>query len=1445
MKIRSVYLRFSFLFVCLSCLYTYGYAQIEWKNISNENLSGEMVLPFVPEKYTSYTTDFPVLRSFLRTAPAEGSVIRLQDELLLQIPDPQGNLQEFIIRSTEVMHPDLAAQFPEIGTFIGLHTENKLITARFDFTLFGFHGMIMSPDGWYFIEPASLSNPGQYMVYYRRDMINRLPLYCGVSDTFIGEQYALPDNTSSLRVAGSTLKTYRLAVACTGEYAAFYGGTVSGAMSGITTSVNRVNGVYEKEVTVRMVLIANNSSIIYTNSSTDPYTNSNGSTMLGQNQTTIDAVIGTANYDIGHVFSTGGGGVASLGSVCSSSNKARGVTGSGAPVGDAFDIDYVAHEIGHQFGGNHTFNSTTGSCGGGNRSSTSAYEPGSGTTIMAYAGICGADNIQSNSDPIFHTKSFDEIQNFITTGNGNNCDVASATGNNPPVVNPGSNYTVPISTPFILTGSATDADSDPLLYLWEQYDLGASGSPNSPSGNAPIFRVFTPVASPSRTFPRIQDLVRNTQTLGEILPSYARNLQFKFTARDNRSGGGGVGNNETPVTLTVVNNGGAFTVTSPNTNITWTGNTNQTVTWNVSGTDLSPINCSQVNILFSVDSGYTWPYTLATATANDGSEIITVPNIASTKARVKVEAVGNIFFDISNVNFTLVTGGGAMTSITTSALAASSYCAGASVNVGFSTNGTPNAGNIYTAQLSNASGSFASPVNIGSLSSTSSTGTIAATIPGGTTNGSGYRIRVISSNPAVTGSNNGTNISITQPVTTTGTISGTATVCQGQSGVVYAVPALTNASSYNWTLPSGATITSGSGTNSITVSFSPAAVSGNITVAGSNVCGDGPVSASYAVLVNMLPAQPGAIAGTFSVCQGANAVAYSIATVPGASSYAWIVPSGASIASGSGTNSITVNYSPVAVSGTISVSAVNGCGTGTASTVSVDVYETATAPTISASGSLNICSGGNVNLSFTALPDVFYQWRYNAVPISGANANSYLAGATGNYDVLAAAPLIITNSTSVSIPDNSCTGAFSSISVSGFSGTISSSNIKVSLNITHPYVGDLVAFLEAPNGAIVGLINRVGGSGDNFVNTVFSDAGSVQIPATGTPYTNTYKPWTTTFTSCITSTVTTFNAIGGGAINPNGNWTLRVYDRAAADLGTITSWSLFLPGSLGSPCLSSSNVLNVTVSAAPSIVSMVPSSGVVGSTISIFGSGFTGTTQVTFNGTAAAFSIINDGELSATVPAGASSGTIVVTTSCGSANSPGAFTVIPPSVSVQLKVLIDGFYLGNGKMRGILSNTVCDTITLSLAASTSPYALTYTLKQVIDTAGNGTFVFPGAVFGQNWYLVVRHRNSIETWSASAINFNQASMSYNFSTSAGQAFAGNQRNLGDGRYAIWSGNINQDSQINFSDYSLFEISASGFSTGYVPADLNGDGIVETADHSLLENNIYLNISLQKP
>ncbi|MBL0103431.1 MAG: proprotein convertase P-domain-containing protein [Bacteroidetes bacterium] len=1414
-----------------------------WTDITINQVRGKCYMQSLPTQYRLLSLNLASMKTALNRSVLDSDPNAFARGPVIELPMPDGKSAHFRVARTEVLPDNSVPSYPQIKTFIAKGIEDPYAIARIDYTLFGFHAMIMSPTGWIFIDPYSLSNTQNYICYDRRYTTDHSDFICETEGSDYHRSQISPVRTNSLsRTAGTQLKTYRLAVACTGEYAATYGGTVPGAVSGIVTSVNRVTGVYELELSVRLTLIANNTVLVYTDSLTDPYTNGNGSTMLGQNQTTITSLIGSANYDIGHVFSTGGGGVAGLGVVCNTSNKSRGVTGRNAPIGDDYDIDYVAHEMGHQFGGNHTFNSVTGSCSG-NRSSGAAYEPGSGTTIMAYAGICGADDIQPHSDAIFAVKSFDEIQTFITSGGGSTCPVVTATGNTAPVITVPANKSIPYLTPFTLTGSATDANGDPLTYLWEEYDTTSAGSapPSPPAGsNSPIFRVFTPQTSPSRTFPQISDIVNNVSTLGEILPTYGRQLKFRLSVRDNRLNGGGVTNNDTPVQLNVVNTGAAFAVTAPNTAVTWISGTTQTVTWNVSGTTAAPISCANVNILLSNDGGYTYPTVLASAVPNSGSANVTVPLVLTTQARVKVEASGNYFFDISNTNFTISGGSAVLTTLATNPLSATTYCAGASVNVDFAGDGPANAGNIYTAQLSNASGNFSAPVAIGTLTSTASFGTISCVIPVGTAQGTLYRIRVISSNPAITGTDNLSNLTILQNVGSIGAVSGTASVCQGQSGVVYSIAPVANATTYAWTLPSGASITAGSGTNSITVSFSASAASGTISVTPSNSCSTGGSSPAFAVTVNTLPSAAGAITGPIQVCMGSSAT-FSVGAISGSTSYSWTLPTGASITSGSGTNSITVSFGTSAVSGSVSVSGTNSCGNGTGSSVALNVVSIPTAPALSAGGSTTFCSGGSVNLSFTPPANTVYQWRKDGVLISGATASTYTANATGNYDAVFYGNEVFSNSQVYSIPDAICTGVSSPITVSGYTGTVASGSIRVTLNITHTWDADLIIVLVSPSGAILPLANAVGSSGDNFTNTVFTDAGATTIPATGAPYTGTYKPWASAVTTCVTSTINTFAALGGGALNPNGTWNLKVIDNGAQDLGTINNWSILFPASLNGPCYATSNSIPVTASLPPVITSLSPSSGASGQSVSIIGTDFTGATSVQFNSTAATFTVVNDQTISTTVPVGATTGFVTVTTPCGTATSPVVFST---SVAVSLKVLLEGYMLPSGLMSSALAGGACDTITLELASTISPFATLYSVKSTISTSGVGSFAFPAAAAGSSYYLVVKHRNSVATWSSGVVLLSGSGISFDFSTSASQAFGSNQISVGAGKFAIRAGDLNQDGFVNHTDFTQLN-SSLGFVSGYVTSDLTGDGYVESADYSLVETNAQLSISSMHP
>ncbi|MCB0515501.1 MAG: zinc-dependent metalloprotease family protein [Chitinophagales bacterium] len=626
-----------------------------WLPVDEAQIVNKGERRIIPERYKTYALDIENLQIALIGAPERFSENANNNAFEVSLPAPDGSFATFKIVESAVMPDKLAKQFDEIKTYSGWGVTDPYASIKLDITPHGFHAMILTIDkGSYFIDPYQTNDRENYLVYYKKDFLYKIDgndFTCEFEDNIHGKVKDVNNDPNfTLKIPSDcNLRTYDLALACTGEYAAFHGGTVALALAAMNTTLNRVNGVYEKDLGITLVLVANNSSLVYINSSTDPYTNNNGSTMLGQNQTTCDNVIGNANYDIGHVFSTGGGGVAYLGCICNSSNKAGGVTGSSSPVGDPFDIDYVAHEMGHQFGGSHTFNATDGSCGGGNRTASAAYEPGSASTIMGYAGICGAADIQPHSDDYYHAYSLSQINTELLSSS---CFVLSSNGNNAPTVNAGNNYTIPASTPFVLTATASDTDGDPISYCWEEMDLGSAiTSPTATQTSGPNFRSFSPTASPSRYFPRLDDLVNNVSPTWEVLPSANRTLNFRVNARDNHAGLGCTDSDN--MTVSVNNSAGPFLVTAPNTAVSWAAGSSQTVTWDVAGTTASPISCANVDILLSIDGGFTYPITLATNVPNDGSETITVPNNPSTTCRVFVRCSNNIFFDISNQNFTI------------------------------------------------------------------------------------------------------------------------------------------------------------------------------------------------------------------------------------------------------------------------------------------------------------------------------------------------------------------------------------------------------------------------------------------------------------------------------------------------------------------------------------------------------------------------------------------------------------------------------------------------------------------------------------------------------------------------------------------------------------------------------------------------------------------------
>ena len=620
--------------------------------------------------------DHESLVTLLQSAPREWDEARrtgtrLEDSpvrIALPMPDEDGALRwsehAFRIVRSDVLHPELAARYPGISSYLVQSERDALVFGRLDLGTHGFHGILHTPGGSVYIDPWERGETDQLMVYTRAEFMaatSKRRMDCDVRMMGIGKVddvdggLGLDDGRITQRLGppyGPTRRNYALALACTGEYGQFHGGTVASVLSAMNTTINRINSIVEPELAIRLNLVPDNDQLIFLNGATDPYSNNSTSTMLGQNQSTIDGIIGSNQYDIGHVFSTGGGGVAYLGSVCTSF-KAGGVSGLPAPIGDPFDVDYVGHEMGHQFGCNHTFNN---SCSG-NRSSSSAYEPGSGSTIMSYSGIC-SPNLQNLSDDVYHVHSLIEASDYLHSGFGNNCATQVSSGNSAPTVSVGASaFSIPASTPFEMTATASDPNpGNTLTYSWEQYNLGPATSAgdnnlNNPSGNAPCIRSFPPTTSPTRVVPKLASLLNNQTSFGEHLPDYNRTLTFKCTVRDNNPGCGGVAVGTK--TFYVDETTGPFEVNYPNNSITRPGNSNLTILWDVAGTDGGNVDCASVDIYCSVDGGYTWPYLLAEAVANDGEQSVLLPAVATTQARIKVKGHGNIFFDISNSNFTL------------------------------------------------------------------------------------------------------------------------------------------------------------------------------------------------------------------------------------------------------------------------------------------------------------------------------------------------------------------------------------------------------------------------------------------------------------------------------------------------------------------------------------------------------------------------------------------------------------------------------------------------------------------------------------------------------------------------------------------------------------------------------------------------------------------------
>lgn len=636
----------------------------QWKNASLGNatvIQGKELI----EAAGLYSFDGHIFKQQLVNVPDRFSG---QTGKIVSIPNVEGNMEKFEVWEASNFHPDLQAKFPDIRSYVGIGIDDPYAYLRFSLSPEGIQTMTLRPGKSEFIEPYT-EDKSRYIVFdSKKHRAHGAQAWeCSTPETsaLTTEMSELVNNGqgNTNKSNAGVFKTFRLAMSVTGEYSQYFGGTVAGAMSGVNATMTRANGVFEKDFALTLALVANNEDVIYTNPATDPYTNpGNIEVTQGQLYSTLNSVIGFDNYDIGHIFhrSGGGGSAGCIGCICIA-NKGKGYTspGYGPPAGDDFDIDYVAHEIGHQLGANHTFTAAW-------YEGPAQVEPGSGSTIMGYAGL--GYNVQPHSDDYFSFKSVEQVQANL---NIRNCSTDTPiTGNGAPTADAGANYDIPKGTAFKLTGTATDPDNDPLLYNWEQSNPGNASTTGANSrvsftkAIGPNFRSLPHKTEPVRYFPALEhyllyDVTENEnfwRQQWEAITTISRVFNFKFTVRDHNPAGPQTAIATTKISVRDV---GPFKITSPSVGQSVDLSTGKLlVEWDVAGTDQAPINTTNVRILLSTDNGANFTV-IKEDTANDGSELVDIPvgTVAGNNARVIVEAKDNVYYALSKkFSFTGVMG---------------------------------------------------------------------------------------------------------------------------------------------------------------------------------------------------------------------------------------------------------------------------------------------------------------------------------------------------------------------------------------------------------------------------------------------------------------------------------------------------------------------------------------------------------------------------------------------------------------------------------------------------------------------------------------------------------------------------------------------------------------------------------------------------------------------
>ncbi|WP_265129414.1 reprolysin-like metallopeptidase [Chryseobacterium oranimense] len=636
------------IFTSVFSLCMFAAATAQWTPSTGR--SGEVIQRSDVKEY--YALDISLLRSQLAGAQEMGQNAK---PIAISLPTLDGKIERFNVYSFPVIAKDLADQY-QLGSYVGVGIDDPSKYLRFSLAPNDFQSMIIKDGVYQFIEPQNASKT-IYGVHGKTKPSGSQGFLCSMDEDILSKKEIAQlynthksfanNNTDFSKSSDKKYRTLRLALSVTGEYTAYFGGTQAGALTAMNATLSRVNGVFEKDMGIHLNMV-NYPTLVYMDSATDPY--SPASQMGNWNvqlQQTLTSVVGNENYDIGHLFgrSGGGGNAGCIGCICvnpatpTAKAKGSGYTSpaNAIPQGDTFDIDYVAHEMGHQLGANHTFSHNLEGAGVN-------MEPGSGSTIMGYAGITNAD-VQDNSDPYFHVVSILQVQNNLVA---KTCDVETSVTNNPPVIAALNDYSIPKGTAFALTGNAIDPEGNPMTFTWEQFDNASVPvtSVNGNTGSGPLFRSILPSTSPTRYFPKLSTVLAGNLSSSadwETVSTRARSSSFVFTARDNSPI---VNEQQTNSALQNINvgNEGPFKVTST----TVYNNTAGAVTWDVVNTNSGIYNAPNVKIDYTADNGLTW-VVLSPSTPNDGAEAFTFSSLPTgTNIKIRVSAVGNVFYAIGN-----------------------------------------------------------------------------------------------------------------------------------------------------------------------------------------------------------------------------------------------------------------------------------------------------------------------------------------------------------------------------------------------------------------------------------------------------------------------------------------------------------------------------------------------------------------------------------------------------------------------------------------------------------------------------------------------------------------------------------------------------------------------------------------------------------------------------